>query len=301
VLLKRTRQPKGQTELGKQLRARYERLIAGDDVFALLARVRFAAAIAFLFHRAPKWTTANILPSFGWDSAYAPAMWSARKYSNHIGSAELFRATKEPFLELFARPDTPEEDLRVFSEWLAVILLANQIGHADYPLTAAEVRSVLRRAGHESLSSFAHRLAVEMESAKPGEKEKVWSERVGVVFQGAWPLDVELQTPAVTNKLVQIMLATGSAFGKAAGIIVPFIRAEDPRGHSSVYSISEAGAELYGVAPEKMLDLLTAVAGDAPDRSLYGLTKALNKLKEKAPHLVQTRQFQKLTAQGSLH
>jgi hypothetical protein len=121
------------------------------------------------------------------------------------------------------------------------------------------------------------------------------------VFQGAWPLDVELQTPAVTNKLVQIMLATGSAFGKAAGIIVPFIRAEDPRGHSSVYSISEAGAELYGVAPEKMLDLLTAVAGDAPDRSLYGLTKALNKLKEKAPHLVQTRQFQKLTAQGSLH
>ena len=94
VLLKRTRQPKGQTELGKQLRARYERLIAGDDVFALLARVRLAAAIAFLFERAPTWTTANVLPSFGWDSAYAPAMWSARKYSNHIGSVELFRVTK---------------------------------------------------------------------------------------------------------------------------------------------------------------------------------------------------------------
>ena len=140
-----------------------------------------------------------------------------------------------------------------------------------------------------------------MESAKSGEKEKVWSDGVGVVFQGAWPLDVELQTPAVTNKLVQIMLATGSAFGKAASIILPFVRAEDPRWHSSVFSISEANAELYGVAPERMLDLLGAVAGDAPDRSLYGLTKALNKLKEKAPHLVQTKQFQKLRAQASPH
>jgi hypothetical protein len=104
----------------------------------------------------------------------------------------------------------------------------------------------------------------------------------------------------VTNKLVQIMLATGPAFGKAAIVISPFIRAEDPRWHSSIFSISEADAELYGVAPEKMLDLLTAVAGDAPDRSLYGLNTALNKLKDNAPHLIQTKQFQKLTAQASV-
>jgi len=301
VLLKRTTQAKGQTELGRQLRARYERLIGSGDIFALLARVRFSAAIAFLFQRAPRWTTANILPSFSWDSTDAPAMWSARKYSNHIGSAELFRLTKEPFLELFSRLDIPDEDLRVFSDWLAAILMANQIDNAIYPLTAAEVRSVLRRAGHQSLSSFAHRLAIEMETAKSEEKEEVWSERVGSVFQGAWPLDVELQTPMVTDKLVQILLATGSAFRKAAAMILPFIRPEDPRWHTSVFSISEASAELYGVAPERMLDLLSAVAGDAPDRSLYGLNKALDKLKEKAPHLVQTKQFQKLTAQASPH
>ena len=300
VLLKRTKVPKGRTELGKALRARYDRLISGGEVFALLARVRLSAAIAFLFERAPRWTTANVLSSFGWDSIDAPAMWSARKYARHIGSAELFRLTKEPFLQLFLRADTPEQDRRVFSEWLAVILLANQAGRADYELTAAEVRSVLRRAGHEVLSSFAHRLAVEMESTKLDEKEKVWNESVGAVFQGAWPLDVELQTSAVTSKLVQIMLATGPAFGQAATVVLPFIRAEDPRWHSSIFSISEANAELYGVAPEKMLDLLAAVAGDALDRSVYGLNTALNKLKEKAPQLVRTKQFQKLTAQASV-
>jgi hypothetical protein len=195
-------------------------------------------------------------------------MWSARKYSNHIGSADLFRLTKEPFLELFSRPDTPDEDLRVFSDWLAAILMANQTGSAAYPLTVAEVRSVLRRAAHPSLSSFAHRLATEMESAQPEDKAKVWSGGVGPVFQGAWPLDVELQTPTVTFELVQMLLSTGSAFGEAATVILPFIRPEDSRQQTSVFSISEASSELYGVAPEKMLDLLSSVAGDAPGGSL---------------------------------
>jgi hypothetical protein len=299
VLLKRTPRPKGQVELGKQLRIRYEKLIGGGDVFALFARVRFSAAVAFLFERAPKWTTANLVPSFNWDSSDALAMWSARKYSNQIGSAELFRLVKEPFSELFSRPDVPEEDLRVFSDWLAAILLANRAVKARYPLTTTEVRSILRRSGHSSLSSFAHRLATQMESATPAEKERVWNETVGPVFQGAWPLDVELQTATATFKLVQILRATGAAFGNAAKIIVPFIRAENPRHHSSVFSISEADAELYGIAPTEMLGLLSAVAGDAPDHTVYGLKKALTKLQEKAPQLTQTKAFQKLAAQAS--
>jgi hypothetical protein len=299
VLLKRTPRPKGQVELGKQLRIRYEKLIGSRDLFALLARVRLSAAIAFLFERAPKWTIANLLPSFSWDSSDAPAMWSARKYSNQIGSPELFRLIKDAFSELFSRSDVPEEDLRVFSDWLAAILLANQAVTAGYPLTTTEVRSILRRAGHSSLSSFAHRLATQMESAKPAEKTRVWSETVGPVFQGAWPLDVELQTATATFRLVQILLATGAAFEDAAKLIIPFIRAEDPRHHSSVFSISEANAELYGVAPTEMLKLLSAVAGDAPDHTIYGLQKALSKLREKAPELAQTKAFQKLTAQAT--
>jgi hypothetical protein len=299
VLLKRTPRPKGQVELGKQLRFRYEKLIGSGDLFALLARVRLSAAIAFLFDRAPKWTTAKLLPSFNWDSSDAPAMWSARKYSNQIGSFELFRLIKKPFTELFSRPDVPDEDLRVFSDWLAAILLANQAGKCGYPLTTTEVRSILRRAGQSSLSSFAHRLATQMEGAPPAEKTRVWAETVGPVFQRAWPLDVELQTETATFKLVQILLATGAAFKDAAKIIIPFIRAEDPRHHSTVFSISEANEELYGLAPPEMLRLLNAVVGDAPDHTVYGLKKALSKLEEKAPQLTQTKAFQKLAAQAT--
>jgi hypothetical protein len=189
--------------------------------------------------------------------------------------------------------------LRVFSDWLAAILLANQAGNAGYPLTTSEVRSILRRAGHSSLSSFAHRLAMEMESANSQQKQRVWNEIAGPVFQGSWPLDVELQTPRATFKLVQILLATDSAFSAAATAIIPFIRSEGPRDHTSIHSISHASEDLYKRAPQEMLDLLSAIAGDAPDRSLYGLSTALHRLQEVAPQLAQTKQFQRLATQAT--
>jgi hypothetical protein len=225
-------------------------------------------------------------------------MWSARKYANYIGSRKLFALTKKPFLELFSRQDVPVEDVRVFSEWLAITLLAKQAKSTDYPLTTTEVRSVLRASGNESLWSFAHRLAVEMESAKPAEEISVWQTIVGPVFEGAWPIDAELQTSHLTFKLVQLLLATGQAFAKAAPVVIPFIRPEDRRAHSSVFSISEADPEIYGVAPDQMLNLLAAVGGDAPNGSLYGMGKALEKLREKAPSLASTKAFQKLQMQA---
>jgi hypothetical protein len=299
VLLKRTPRPRGRIELGKALRGRYERLIRTGDISGLLARVRLSAAIAFVFHQAPKWSTAKLLPSYDWSSPNALAMWSARKYSSHIGTPELFRRLKNPFLELFVRPEVPEEDLRVFSDWLAAILLANQGGRVGYPLKATEVRSLLRRAGANSLSSFAHRLATQMESAKGEEKIKAWTEIVGPVFRGAWPLDVELQTSSATFKLVQILLATGPAFGEAASVIIPFIQAEGSRNHASIFSISQTSEELYHQAPDKMLSLLNAVAGDSADQSIFGLNVALDKLRKAAPRLAQTKAFQKLISQAT--
>jgi len=141
-------------------------------------------------------------------------------------------------------------------------------------------------------------LAIEMESAKPAEEQSVWRSIIGPVFEGAWPLDSELQTPRTTFKLVQLLLATGQAFGEAAPVIIPFIRPEDRRARSSIFSISQADTEIFGVSPNHMLNLLSAVAGDAPNRSLYGMNEALKKLQEKAPELTATKAFQKLQVQA---
>jgi hypothetical protein len=299
VLLKRTPRRRNGLELGKQLRVRYARLAGGADALARLARIYFAQSVAFLFERAPDWTTSHLIPSFNWSSSDANAMWSARKYSSHIGSPELFEATKTPFLEMFSRQETPSDHLRTFSEWLAIILIVNQIGKTHYPLTATEVRSALRRSRPSTMASFAHQLAIEMQHAKPEEKLKAWKEVIGPVFEGAWPLDAELQTGASTDKLVQLLLATGPAFADAAATIIPFVQPENPRHHTSVFSIGEVDEQLYAVDPQKMLNLLTAVVGDASSQSVYGLNKALQKLSLKAPHLAQTKAFQKLATQAT--
>jgi hypothetical protein len=109
-----------------------------------------------------------------------------------------------------------------------------------------------------------------------------------------WPLDVELQTPAVTFKLVQILCATGEAFSEACDIIIPFIQPEGEDQASTVSSIARAPDEVYQAAPAKMLDMISAVVGDARLGSLYSLGDILSRLRALDPKLADTRKFQRL-------
>jgi hypothetical protein len=292
---------KGHVELPDGLLARFDKLVDAPGKPGLLARARLAADVPFLFARAPNWTKRKLLPYFEWSSPDAAHVWSARKYSNAIGSPELFGLMKKPFLELFGRSDVPAEDLRTFAEWLAAILIVNQVEGVRYPLTSTEARAALRRAGANALSSVGHRLAMEMERAGLEEKAELWRTVVGPVFQAIWPLDVELQTSASTFKLVQILCATGEAFPEAADAILPFIQPEDPRAQTTVFSIAGAPDLLYRAAPGKMLDLIAAVVGDALPGSVYALGKALSRLRLFAPNLADTRKFQKLLSCASQH
>jgi hypothetical protein len=289
------------TELPADVRARLDRLIGAPGKPGLLARVRLAAYVHYLFERAPKWTKARLIPLFDWSSSDAADLWSARKYSNSIGSPKLFGLLKQPFLQMFGRSDTPTEDLRTFADWLTAILIANHGDGAGYPLLGTEARSALRRAGVSALSSVGHRLAVEMERATAEQKLVHWRTVVGPVFQAIWPLDVELQTSATTFKLVQILRATGEAFPEACDMIVPFIRPDDPRAHTTVFSITQAPDGLYEAAPSKMLDMIDAVVGEALPGSVYALGKALSRLREIDPKLADTRKFQKLLTYASQH
>jgi hypothetical protein len=300
VLLKRF--PEAKDALSADFLGRLSVLVDSTGRFGFLARVRLAAAIPFLFQRAPDWTREKLVPMFDWSSSSDAAdAWSARKYSSWIGSPELFGLLKSSFLEMFERPNTPEEELRFFADWLGAILLANQKDHAEFPLSPAEARSVLRRAGPRALASLAHRLATEMEAAKSEEKSKRWRTAVAPVFKATWPLDVDLQTPATTFKLVQILSAAGDAFPEAAELITPFIRPERAEGHTTVYSIANFPEEYYAKSPQQVLGLLVAVVGEAPIGSVFSLSTALNRLREVAPKLAKTRKFQNLLNAASPH
>jgi hypothetical protein len=295
VLLKKFTKGSGDSELSPEMRRRFDKLVDAPGRPGFLARMRLASEVSMLFERAPVWTRNKIVPLFDWTCPDAADAWAARKYANYIGSPELFGLTKQPFLEMFGRNDVAAEDLRIFAEWLTAILIANQSRSDDrYSLTSTEARAALRRAGDKALSSVGHRLAIEMERAKPEEKVTRWRTIIGPVFQAIWPLDVELQTQASTFKLAQILMATGEAFPEAADVIIPFIRPDDPHSYSTVFSIAEAPEALYASAPGKMLDLIAAIVGEAAPGSVYALNKALDRIRVLDPTLADTRKFQKL-------
>jgi hypothetical protein len=137
-----------------------------------------------------------------------------------------------------------------------------------------------------------------MQKAMPEDKNSVWTEVVGPVFQSVWPLDAELQTPSANSSLIQILRASGEAFPQAAEAIVPFIRPENPARHTNVHLLSRADDFMYKLAPEKMLDLLDAIVGEAPPKSVYGLAKALQRLSDGGPSFSKNRRFKKLARQA---
>jgi hypothetical protein len=291
VVVRKVPKPEGSGPAFDQWRERADRLCTAGGHFGQLARVRLAVEVSLLYEHVPTWTTQQIVPLFYWDSPEAGAAWSARKYSRFIGSPELFGLTKEPFLELFARPDVSAEDVRSFSDWLVAVMLANTEG-VNYPITPAEARVALRRGGTRALPSAAHRLAVELGGGTAEEKGVRWRDKVGPVFQAIWPLDVDLQTSATTFKLVQILLATGTAFAEAADVILPFVQPDRADRGTTVFAISNADELLYSAGPGKMLDLVAAVVGE--DGRAYQLEKALNRIRDADNRLASTRKFQKL-------
>ena len=204
------------TELSDDVRIRLDRLIDAPGKAGLLARVRLAAHLHYLFDRAPDWTKLRLLPLFDWSCADAADVWSARKYSNQIGSPELFGLLKTPFLQMFGRHDMPAEDLRIFAQWLTAIVIANEGSDARYPLLSTEARSALRRAGGMVLSSVGHHLAIEMGRATEEQKLAYWRTVVGPVFRAIWPLDVELQTSSSTSQLIKSCWPLVMRFGKLA-------------------------------------------------------------------------------------
>jgi hypothetical protein len=287
------------SELSDGMRARLDRLVDAPAKAGRFARIRLAADVPVLFKHAPSWTKSRIIPLFDWSSPDASDVWSSRKYSNYIGPPELFGLTKQPFLEIFGRIGVPQDDLRTFAEWLTSILIANQVHDAGYPLTIAEARAALRRAGTGALSSVGHRLALEMQGARPEEKGARWQNVIGPIFQAIWPIDLELQSSASTLNLAQILRATGEAFPKAADIIIPFMRPDDQRLGSAVFAIAEAPDQIYASSPTKVLDVLAAIVGEPAPGSVYRLGKALARICELDPKLADTRKFQRLMSYAS--
>src|SRR5262249_55320102 len=80
IVIKKLPKDVSPDELPDELRARLDRLVAAPGKAGRLARVRLAAEVAYLFERAPNWTSSKIVPLFDWSCPDAGDAWQARKY-----------------------------------------------------------------------------------------------------------------------------------------------------------------------------------------------------------------------------
>ena len=253
-------------------------LIAARGRPGYLARIRLVVDVAMLFEHVPDWTKKNLLPLFDWTHPEAREVWIARKYARWIGAPELFGLTKKPLFDLFSRDDVGAEEVCSYAEWLVVALIAKRKDNVPYSLTEAEVRAALRHAARIALPAVADRLAREMAQANSGDKITLWESVIGPIFQGAWPLDIDLQTPAATFALVHLLRASEEAFPLAADAVLPFIRADIRHIHSTIVSLSTATEVVFTSAPAKMLDVVSAVVGDTEPGTVYGLGQVLDRM-----------------------
>ena len=288
------------SELFDAAMKRLDQLVDVPGEAGRLARARLAGEVSYLFERAPEWTSDKIVPLFDWSCPEAGDAWASRKFSRDVGSPALFGLMKKPFLEMFGRSDVESVELETFADWLTAVVIANRSRPSDpYPLTGHEARTALRRAGAVVLSYVGCQLAIEMETAAPEKRADRWRAIVGPVFDEIWPIDVDLQTSNAKFNLTRILLATGDAFPDAADIIIPFIRPQDFRSQSTLFSISRAPDTLYAFAPSRMLDLIAAVVGAAPPASVFSLGGVLSKIRAVAPSLASSKKFQRLLACAS--
>ncbi|WCK80145.1 SIR2 family protein [Agrobacterium fabrum] len=278
----------------ERIEPRLNNIVSEISVGGGTARVRLASEANFLFDRAPKWTKENLLVGFEWSSPEAVGFWSARHYSSSIGGTKLFSLMKGPFLQLFGRHDLPPDMQKAYAGWLFSILVANRADKAGYDLSAKEARAALRRTNPMILQALAHDVAVSMQKVEPHRKREYWHDVIGPVFVGLWPMDVEMLSGAVTFKLLQILRASGETFPSAADTLLPFIRPEEKDQGTAIHSLGKADDIIFQSAPDKLLAVVAAAAGDKLKGSVYGLRLVLDRIAEADPNLVNGRSFQRL-------
>lgn len=104
----------------------------------------------------------------------------------------------------------------------------------------------------------------------------------------------ERTPPPATFALVHLLRASEEAFPLAADAVLPFIRADIRHIHRTIASLSTAPEVVFTSAPAKMLDVVSAVAGDTELGTVYGLGQVLDRIRSADSSLMPTAKFQRL-------
>ena len=248
-------------------------------------RVLLASNLIALFRVDRPWAEANLLPLLDWASdpvearaAWEGFLWSPRLYP------PLLIAFKSQFLETARHYEELGEHHRQFAAFLvyAALELVDNYSPQDF-------QTAIGAFPQEGLEEAARALSQALEGA--GEKrEDYWKNRVQPFWHHVWPKSRDLASKEISESLVRLCLAAGSAFPSALLNVQDWLQPIEHL-HYVVGRLDESG--LCGQFPAEALQLLNAIIDDqpwAPDE----LGKCMGAISQANPTLFRDARYRRL-------
>lgn len=225
-------------------------------------RVILAANVISLFRVDPEWTTSNLLPLFNWNNApEARAMWEG-----FLWSPRLHKPLFDVFRHDFIRTANHYVILGKHKDQYVTMLTYVALDMAE-GFDKAELQAAFDVLPNDGLESVVQALSRALAGAGEQQREAYWLNRIRPFWKSMWPQSQDRITTRISERLVQLILASGCEFPSAFRMVKSWLRPAE----FLFYPIHLL--EKYGVCklfPNESLELLSIlVAGqDYPPSEL---------------------------------
>lgn len=219
-------------------------------------RIILASRAIALFRVDRDWAIANLMPLFDWDANEEEAL---AVWQGFLWSPRLYLPLLDAFKPAFLATAKHCADLADLGRQYAAILTYAALEQLD-GFSWAEFEQAVSSLQEEGLTEVARTLAQALEGA--GEQRvQYWQNRVRPFWVNAWPKQIELLSPAISEAIATLCAGSGSAFPEVMETVGGWLRpVEHP--HYVVHKLSEGNyAELW---PAEALRFLDAVVQDQP-------------------------------------
>ena len=277
----------------EEFASRFQRLLDAPGEGSDHAVCLLTQQLAWLNDIAPEWVMTHMLPRFSLDHSDSEPAWNGLLWGNGIVGPELFKAIKDPFLQLFTRIYEwrwDDEAIRPAHQWLVM----TAIRHEQEPRYTSfdEAREAMRRLSDKGRSDVVYHLVRVGQGNDSG-----WIEFVIPFLRDAWPKQAKFQTESTSVAFLSMLVASGDAFPRVLETVHDFLR-PIRQAHYLFYRFHRAVADdeepIPSRFPSKTLELMSIIVPDDPHEVYYGLGAVLALLSEAAPELTGDPRYHRL-------
>ena len=252
-------------------------LLKRTGMIGRATRKKFAQFLPTLFNRFPELVSKEFIPLFDWnaDRENAKEFWLTQVGNEGLYTRELFKLLKRDFVEIFRYSHKEIDLFEFFAKQLVSMAVSNQLCNIDYEIGFSEIRKLLRDSKRNRLPIFANELINVLKEVEIGERLSHWTNVVGPVYKGIWPLDEKLRTPRTSELLVELIVESEGAIKDAYSTVSRFIKKGNTQSIMGICKLAELKDDIVNSAPKDVLDLLDCMIGEKPTMQNRELNKFL--------------------------